>query len=145
MEFVFAGLFMISSSIIFKKTRDLSGDKTRLASGLELYGTLGLGAFLLLIGIYGLASGIYVINFGFKEASVLFALAFSVNIQARLLNYASQNEENGKKLNCEKSNGIKVLKTAFSIGLFPKQGSSVFFIHACQIVQLGAIALFVFS
>lgn len=120
MLFIFAGLFGIASSIIFKKTRELSGDETHVASGLEVYGTLGLGVFLLLIGLIGLAGGIYSIKPGFKEASVLFGLAFSLNIQARLLNYASLSEENGKKLNSEKSNGSKVLKTAFSIGLFPK-------------------------
>lgn len=146
MEFVFIGLSIIASSVIYKLTRDLGfheADDIKNKSDTESIGVFALGAIMLFIGIYGLLSGIYPTTLSERGVVTLFFVVSAVNIQARLLNYASVNESEAVRINNAKSNGIEALRIALSVGLFPKAGRCIFFIHMCQIVQLISICLFI--
>lgn len=147
MEFAFIGMCLIVSAVLLKKTRELNetdGGDTHGEFNGEYFAFVILGLIMFLIGVVGLLWGAYAIKPDRRGFFTLFFVVSALNVQARLLNYSFTNKEEAGCLNRENSNGIDMLRKAYSVGVFPKNGSYIFLIHATQVCQVVLIALVIF-
>jgi len=145
MEFVFAGLFLVISSVLLRKSRNhrVSGKASEKGST-EFSGGLFLGGIVFCIGAVGLALGTYSFSLGRRELILLFFLAFALNVQARLLNLVSKSPDQAAGLFEAKTNGITTLKKAFSIGLLPRGGDCSVLVNVIQTFQIACLVLVIF-
>lgn len=146
MEFSFIGLCLVISAVLLKKIRliEANGNISDAAGfNMEFYGIISIGLIFLLIGIFGLAWGIYPIKPDRRGCITLFFVVFALAIQARLINYASINTDGREFLKKKGTNAIEIVCKAFSIGIFPRTGPCVLLIHACQFIQIILLALLV--
>lgn len=98
----------------------------------EFFGMILIGGFLFIVGTVGLISGFYPAKLTLKNIIVLSFLLFSLDVQIRLLVRKQTTDITSDNTN-KNSNAIRMVRDAYSIGLFPRNGSYVYWIYICQI------------
>lgn len=147
MIILFGGFFMIVSAYLYRWTREatrsIRGEKPQ-DPGFEFLGTAGLGVFLMFIGFTVIFANLGEAQVDKFQLLMLFSLVSSLNVQARLLNIIER-ERNLETLSLmDNSNGVKAVKLAYSIGIFPADGRCLFLIHICQVIQAASLIFVVF-
>lgn len=147
MIILLGGIFLVVSAYVFRWTREttasIRGEKP-YEPGFEFLGTAGLGVFLIVVGLTVFVAKLGAARIDTFHLLILFSLASSLNVQARLLNIIERERNLETLSQMENTNGVKAAKIAYTIGIFPTDGRCLFLIHVCQAAQAASLLLVMF-